>query len=383
MPVYRNDTAARITWGSGWIDPGQTKISPDHWPYTELGLTLVSTLPLVATPIKHSQRVSLAAPSAAVGAAAILTVATGKTLTFTAGFVDHPSFAAGNAALAVQGEGLAVAIEANQADALAVSNPSGTNVILVKLASTTASKNTDELIQAAVRALGTVDGVSVADMTVVGNAAFIAAPVIGHDVGTAAGVVLDFGSSKTLTISSVYPGSWYNDLSFAVETAEDDNLAVGESGGLITIQLADTTGSKNSASNIETLVRALTIEGIDLSAATVTESSEYAAARPITGDIAETPMTGGDEEVVAETDLEGGTDGTTISTVALNSYGKGNLSLVVLAGEVEAKLGDSTLGIPLSTSVDYQGVHQYKKVHQVVLTGLAAAVVVVAVEEAE
>ena len=128
MPVYRNDTAARITWGSGWIDPGQTKISPDHWPYTELGLTLVSTLPLVATPIKHSQRVSLAAPSAAVGAAAILTVATGKTLTFTAGFVDHPSFAAGNAALAVQGEGLAVAIEANQADALAVSNPSGTNV---------------------------------------------------------------------------------------------------------------------------------------------------------------------------------------------------------------------------------------------------------------
>jgi hypothetical protein len=469
----------------------------------------------VGTPIKHSQRVNLAAPSAAVAAAAVLTVATGKTLTFTAGFVDHPAFAAANAVLAVQGNGLAVQIEANQADALAVSNPTGTNLILVKLASTTASKNTDTLIQAAVRALGAVDGVDVSDMTVVGNAAFIAAPTIGHDVGTAASVVLDFGDSKTLTISSVYPGSWYNDLAFAVEQADDDTLAVAYASGVITIKLAADTSSNNSAAAIEAKIQALEVSGYDMTAFTCTESAEYAAARPagtkavqahevysdnemttplgkltltagrggatgnsavnfslaiaaddnlagsytpgtggnpgqltielanetasknsaaniqtllraladtglgeylsllaVTADatwtasppitfnasqvvtedavtgvdaaaIAETPMTLGDEEVVAETDLEGGTDGTTVSTVALNSYGKGALSLVVLTGEVEAKLGDSTLGIPLSTSVDYQGVHQYKKVHQVVLTSIAAAVVAVAVEEAE
>ena len=515
MPTYRNDTAARVTWGGSWIDPGETKVSSYHWPYTELGLTLVSALPLVGVPIKHSQRVALAAPSAAVAASAILTVATGKTLTFTAGFVDHPSFAAGNAALAVQGNGLAVQIEANSADTLAVSNPTGTNVILVKLASTTANKNTAALIQAAVRDLETVDGIDVSDMTVTGNEAYDGAPVAGRDLGTPATVVLDFGDDKTLTISSVYCGSWYNALSVSVEQADDDTLALGEADGHITIQLASDTASKNSASAIQTLLRALTIEGLDVSAATVTESDEYAAARPVgvkavrahevysdnemttalgkltitagrggaTGEnvanfslgiaeddnldvsyapgtgglpglvtillanetasknsaaniqtalravagtdlgeylslatvagdatweasppiaynasqlvtadsvtgvdaasIAETALTGGDEEVVEETDLEGGTDGTTVSTIAFNSFGKANLSIVVLTGEVEAKLGDSTAGIPLSTSVDYQGVHQYKKVHQVVLTSIAEAVVLVTVEEVE
>lgn len=515
MPTYRNDTAARITWGGESIGPGETKVATYHWPYTELGLTRVSATPLVGTPIKHSARVALAAPSAAVGAAAILTVATGKTLTFTAGFIDHPSFAAANAALAVQGEGLAVQIDANSADTLAVSNPTGTNVILVKLASTTANKNTATLIQAAVRDLETVDGIDVSDMTVVGNEAYDGAPVAGRDVGTPATVVLDFGDDKTLTISSVYCGSWYNALSVSVEQADDDTLAVGEADGHITIQLASDTASKNSASAIQTLLRALTIEGLDVSAATVTESAEYAAARPagvksvrahevysdnemttslgkltitagrggatgenvvnfslaiavddvldvsytpgtggnpgqftialanatpgnnsaaniqtalravtdtdlgeylslatvaadatwaasppvaynasqlVTADsvtgvdaaaIAETDLSGGDEEVVAETDLGSAADGTTVSAVALNSFGKAALSLVVLTGEVEAKLGDSTLGIPLSTSVDYQGVHQYKKVHQVVLTSIAAAEVLVAVEEAE
>ena len=515
MPTYRNDTAARITWGGSWIDPGETKISTHHWPYTELGLTRVSVAPLVGTPIKHSQRVNLAAPSAAVAASAVLTTDTGKTLTFTAGFLDHASFAAANAALAVQGNGLAVAIEANQTDALAVSNPTGTNLILIKLASTTGSKNSAAAIQAAVRLLVTVAGVSVADMAVVGNAAFNAAPTIGHEVGTAASVILDFGDSKTLTISSAYPGAWYNALSVRVIQADDDTLAAGEEDGLLTIELAADTSSKNSAAAIQALIRNLTVEGLEMGAFTVTESSEYAAARPagvkavrayelysdnemttplgkltltagrggatgnnavnfspaiavddnlavsytpgtggspgqisielanetpsknsasaiqtalrsladtglgeylsliavtadatwtasppitfnasqlVTADsvtgvdaasIAETDLAGGDEEVVAETDLDNAADGTTVSTVALNSYGKASLSLVVLTGEVEAKLGDSTLGIPLSTSVDYQGIHRYKQVHQVVLTSIAAAVVAVTVEEAE
>jgi hypothetical protein len=514
MPTYHNSTAARITWGGSWIEAGETKVCTTHWPYTELGLTLVSALPVVATPIRHSQRVSLAAPSA-TAASAVLTVDTGKTLTFTAGTIDHPMFTAGNAALAVQGEGLAVQIEANSADTLAVSNPTGTNVILVQLASTTANKNTAALIEDGVQALGTVDGIDVSDMTVVGNTAYNNAPVAGRSLGTPATVVLDFGDSKTLTISSVYCGSWYNALSVAVEQADDDDLAMGYADGLITIQLAADTASKNSASAIQTLLRAQTIEGLDVSAATVTESAEYAAARPkgtksvrahevysdnemttslgkltitaghggatgenatnfslgiaqddaldvsytagtgglpglvtillanatpgnnsaaniqtalraetgtdlgeylslatvtadatwaasppiaynasqlVTADsvtgvdaasIAETALTGGDEEIVAETDLDNAVDGTTITTVALPSYGKGSLSLVPITGEVTAQLGDSDEEILLSTSVEYQGTHRYGKVPAVTLTSIAAAEVLVLVEEAE
>jgi hypothetical protein len=194
------------------------------------------------------------------------------------------------------------------------------------------------------------------------------------------------------------------DLAIAVDDVLDVSYTPGTGGlpGQVSIALANETPGNNSAANIQTKLQALagTDLGEYLSLATVAGDATWAASPPIaynasalvTADsvtgvdaaaIAETDLTGGDEEVVAETDLDNAVDGTTVSAVALNSFGKAALSLVVLTGEVEAKLGDSTLGIPLSTSVDYQGVHQYKKVDRVVLTSIAAAVVAVTVEEAE
>ena len=119
--------------------------------------------------------------------------------------------------------------------------------------------------------------------------------------------MLDFGDSKTLTISSVLPGSWYNDLSFAADTAADDTLAVAESEGVITISLADTTGTNNEAADIQTLVQALTVTGYDMTAFTVTGSTEYNAAEPVEADVTAEQMSGGAETIVSGT-LSGGDD---------------------------------------------------------------------------
>lgn len=228
-------------------------------------------------------------------AGAVLTVSTGKTLTVGSGEGGLPSNL------------LKVRIEVSDDDDLHVSNPEGTSTILIKLAHTTAADNEDTKIETAVRALASVGGVDVSAMTVAGNAAYDAAEPVGSTLGSPAGCVLDFGDSKTLTISSVLPGSWYNALSFAVETAEDDVLAVAHNDGVITISLAKETGTNNEASDIQTLVRALSVTGLDMTAFTVTGSTAYNAAEPISGEIAATPMTGG-EELVAEATLEGGDD---------------------------------------------------------------------------
>lgn len=228
-------------------------------------------------------------------AGAVLTVSTGKTLTVGSGEGGLPSNL------------LKVRIEVSADDDLHVSNPEGTSTILIKLAHTTAADNEDTKIETAVRALASVGGVDVSAMTVAGNAAYDAAEPVGSTLGSPAGCVLDFGDSKTLTISSVLPGSWYNALSFAVETAEDDVLAVAHNDGVITISLAKETGTNNEASDIQTLVRALSVTGLDMTAFTVTGSTAYNAAEPISGEIAATPMTGG-EELVAEAFLEGGDD---------------------------------------------------------------------------
>lgn len=511
MPTYRNDNATRVTWGTTTWEAGESKAVDYFVPYVALGFSKTSDLPVVTNPVRLAQKVTLAAPSAAVAASAVLTTETGKTLTFTAGKIDHAAFDAGNAALAVQGNGLAVQVEANQADTLAVSNPIGTNVILVKLASTTGSKNTAALIEDGVQALEEVDGVDVSDLTVAGNAAYNAAPTIGNDVGTPASAVLDFGSSKTLTITSGNPGEWYDGLSVVVATADDDNLVVGEADGVITVEFATDTSAKNSAAAIQTLLRALNVEGLVMTSFTCNESAEYAAARAVptkavgvyelysdpegttaigkltltaghggalgeqvvrnatfaindddtllcsydavnhrvriyladttpgnnsaaaiqtqlralsgtdlgeylslmtvTGDAtwtgsppvdfaAMTPLTagrvtgadvtlaavttaGGDAEVVEETDFEGGTDGTTVTTVNLASVGKFDLSLVPASGSASAKLGDSTQEIPLGTSSEYQGRHTYRHCNRVTLTSIAAAVVDLIQEEAE
>jgi hypothetical protein len=228
-------------------------------------------------------------------AGAVLTVSTGKTLTVGSGEGGLPSNL------------LKVRIEVSDDDDLHVSNPEGTSTILIKLAHTTAADNEDTKIEAAVQALSEVAGVDVSAMTVAGNAAYDDAEPVGSALGSPAGCVLDFGDSKTLTISSGLPGSWYNALSFAVETAENDVLAVAHNEGVITISLANETGTNNEASDIQALVQALTVAGLDMTAFTVTGSDEYNAAEPISGEIAATPMTGG-EELITEATLEGGDD---------------------------------------------------------------------------
>ena len=200
-----------------------------------------------------------------------------------------------------------IRIEVSDDDDLHVSNPEGTSTILIKLAHTTATDNEDTKIETAVRALLEVAGVDVSAMTVAGNAAYDDAEPVGSALGSPAGCVLDFGDGKTLTISSGLPGSWYNALSFAVETAEDDVLAVAHDEGVITISLANETGTNNEASDIQALVQALTVAGLDMTAFTVAGSDEYNAAEPISGEIAATPMTGG-EELITEATLEGGDD---------------------------------------------------------------------------
>ena len=228
-------------------------------------------------------------------AGAVLTVSTGKTLTVGSGEGGLPSNL------------LKVRIEVSDDDDLHVSNPEGTSTILIKLAHTTAADNEDTKIETAVQGLLKVAGVDVSAMTVAGNATYDSAEPVGSALGSPAGCVLDFGDSKTLTISSVLPGSWYNALSFAVETAGDDVLAVAHDDGVITISLANETGTKNEASDIQTLVQALSVTGLDMTAFTVAGSDGYNAAEPVSGEIAATPMTGG-EELVTEATLEGGDD---------------------------------------------------------------------------
>lgn len=103
--------------------------------------------------------------TAALAASAVLTVATGKTLTFTA-----PAGASGNQ--------LSVVMATAADDNLAVTKDDGTKTITVSVANATDTKNTAALIQAAVRALTTVGGVAVGTATVAANAAYTAAPVI-------------------------------------------------------------------------------------------------------------------------------------------------------------------------------------------------------------
>jgi len=79
----------------------------------------------------------------------------------------------------------------------------------------------------------------------------------------AATCVLTAASAETdvLTVSGTAAvGARANDLSILLTTAEDDTLAVtgDDETGVITIALADTTASKNTAALIQTAIRALT-----------------------------------------------------------------------------------------------------------------------------
>lgn len=90
-------------------------------------------------------------------------------------------------------------------------------------------------------------------------------------------------SGKVITISAGVRGADFNDVLITIVQAADDNLTVNNIAGTdtIVISLAKTTGSKNSAANIETalnLITATALSGIDLSSAVVSANAAYAAA---------------------------------------------------------------------------------------------------------
>lgn len=118
-----------------------------------------------------------------------VTIETGKVVTFASGVAGTASNA------------LTLTIQANTTDDLAVSNPAGTSNILIKLATTTASKNAASAIQTAIRAIagGTVGGVAITGFTVTGDTAYNAAPTTTPAAGLTA-LALTGGDATTVYV---------------------------------------------------------------------------------------------------------------------------------------------------------------------------------------
>ena len=189
-----------------------------------------------------------------------------KTLTLTSGVKG------------TRGDDLAVMFEMNDEDTLAVSNPDGA-ILLVKLASTTAAKNTAALIEDGIQALSVVGGIDVSALTVEASAEYTAAP----PVGTKASSVVDFGDDKTLTFTYGLGGTQGNGVPIRVENNDEDTLSVTNPAETdeILIKLATTTDTKNADTAIETAVQTLAAAGgYDLTGMTVTGSTEYGEAPP-------------------------------------------------------------------------------------------------------
>ena len=117
-------------------------------------------------------------------------------------------------------------------------------------------------------------------------------------VGTKASKTIVVDGAKTLTFASGVGGAESNAITIAITTAENDTLAVTNVGTAITIALAKTTASKNSAANIQAAIRSLTVPGITMTGFTVTGSSEYNAAPPVAGSVAATALAGGADTIV-------------------------------------------------------------------------------------
>ena len=194
---------------------------------------------------------------------------TAKTLTFTSG-VGGPD-----------ANNLTVTLETADDDTLAATIDGYD--MTVSLASQTADKNTDELIEDAVQALATTGSVDLTTMTVVGSAAYDAA----EPVGTVASKAITVATGKTLTFATILKGAQYNGITVTMETAEDDTLAVSKIEGTdgILIKLANTTGIKNAAAAIQTAlhtVSATDASAFDISGMTVTANEAYTSA-PLAG----------------------------------------------------------------------------------------------------
>lgn len=195
----------------------------------------------------------------------VFTFGTNKTLTFKSGLKGKI------------GEEIRVDFETNLADDLAVT-ASG-KVITVKLASDTSSKNSAAAIETLVQGL-TVADIDVTAFTVTESAGYAAArPAAVKGVGIYDIQVLDgedLVSAGTLTFTAGIGGAggdFVRDIVWGV--SDEDALAVSvNASGLLVIQFAKTTASKNTALAIQTAIQALTDTALD----------EFTAALTVAGD---------------------------------------------------------------------------------------------------
>ncbi len=110
---------------------------------------------------------------------------------------------------------------------------------------------------------------------------------------------INVGSEKILYIAGTYKQSDITFIDIECETNTSNALAVTASGHTITIKLANATGASNTAALIQAAIRAIaggTVDGVDITAWTVTQNAAYLASYPTTGiDIAAVPMGNGDK----------------------------------------------------------------------------------------
>ena len=116
--------------------------------------------------------------------------------------------------------------------------------------------------------------------------------------GPKATATLTPAATKTLTFTSGKGGLPSNSIYVSMSTAGDDTLAVTVSGNTINIAVAKTTGSNNSAANIQAAIRLIaggTVAGVDITGFTVTANAAYTSAPVTSATVAATALSGGDD----------------------------------------------------------------------------------------
>ena len=249
------------------------------------------------------------------------------------------------------GNDLSVTLETADGDTLAVSNPEGTHTILVKLASTTASKNADTAIETLVQGLSTVgpvgDTIDVSGMTVVGNAAYYSAPFAGVKASSTVALIDDTDTSMGVLTATAGLAGPHGDIVLSgllssFEANSEDVLSVtatesAEGYPIAFIKLAKETASNNTAAAILTALKALVPTGTDydgyISAMTLTADATWTASPPITTpallDFTTALPTNGEDPIPAPVtqDLEGGAE--PIEPVTADLAGGEDIELVL------------------------------------------------------
>jgi len=130
----------------------------------------------------------------------------------------------------------------------------------------------------------------------------------------------DFGASRHLYVAGVYSGD-LTGLTVEIATNAADTLAVSDAGAAILVELANTTSTKNAANLIQTALRALTtVNGVDVTAVTVTENAAYTADRPIAGALGPTAFTSNAHIYQCTIAVTGTASNTSISPIAGGSW---------------------------------------------------------------